>query len=215
MVKMENLVSYTLSTENNQSWVIDGDLREEDDNGGEISKFVRMVERKWNFSRLTEMKFLTVGGMSGGAPILLLVVARLAAGQHEAHREGGRVRNGVEMGADGFGLLSGMFPNMDSIFHIHEWIRSSLTSQTEESVSTPLSSVNKGTLNQRAFPEQRRRWFILCMCFLSSLHATFYFPSRIATATWFDCRSNLSCAALFLSYQKPSSILGARSSGYR
>jgi hypothetical protein len=85
------------------------------------------------------------------------LVARLAAGQHEAHREGGRVRNGVEMGADGFGLLSGMFPNMDSIFHIHEWIRSSLTSQTEESVSTPLSSVNKGTLNQRAFPEQRRR----------------------------------------------------------
>jgi hypothetical protein len=46
MVKMENLVSYTLSTENNQSRVVDGDLREEDDNGGEISKFVRMVERK-------------------------------------------------------------------------------------------------------------------------------------------------------------------------
>jgi hypothetical protein len=44
--KMENLVSYTLSTENNQSRVVGGDLREEDDNGGEISKFVRTVERK-------------------------------------------------------------------------------------------------------------------------------------------------------------------------
>jgi hypothetical protein len=44
--KMENLISYTMSTENNRSRVVDDDLREEDDGGGEISKFMRTVERK-------------------------------------------------------------------------------------------------------------------------------------------------------------------------
>jgi hypothetical protein len=36
---MENLISYTLSTENNRSRLVDGDLREEDNGGGKISKF--------------------------------------------------------------------------------------------------------------------------------------------------------------------------------
>jgi hypothetical protein len=39
---MENLVSYTLSMENNRS----RDLWEEDDGGEEILKFIRTVERK-------------------------------------------------------------------------------------------------------------------------------------------------------------------------
>jgi hypothetical protein len=44
--KMGNLVSYTLSMENNRSRVADDDLQEEDDGGGEISKFVRTIEQK-------------------------------------------------------------------------------------------------------------------------------------------------------------------------
>jgi hypothetical protein len=44
--KMENLVSYTLSMENNRSRVVDDDMQEEDDSGGEISKFVRTIEQK-------------------------------------------------------------------------------------------------------------------------------------------------------------------------
>jgi hypothetical protein len=40
------------------------------------------------------MKFLVVGGRSGGAPILLLVGARLAAGGHGARWGRGRVRHG-------------------------------------------------------------------------------------------------------------------------
>jgi hypothetical protein len=44
MAKMENVVSYTLSMENNRSKLVDGDLREEDDNSGEISKFMKTVE---------------------------------------------------------------------------------------------------------------------------------------------------------------------------
>jgi hypothetical protein len=46
--KTENLISYsyTLLMENNESRVVGGDLGEEGDGSGEISKFVRMDERK-------------------------------------------------------------------------------------------------------------------------------------------------------------------------
>jgi hypothetical protein len=44
MAKMENVVSYTLSTENNRSKLVDGDLHEEDDSSGGISKFMKTVE---------------------------------------------------------------------------------------------------------------------------------------------------------------------------
>jgi hypothetical protein len=50
------------------------------------------------------MKFLVVGGRSGGALILLLVGARLVAGGHGARWGRGRVRhgkNGEETGAAG------------------------------------------------------------------------------------------------------------------
>jgi hypothetical protein len=43
---MENLISYTLSTENNRSRLIDDDLQEEDNGGGKISKFTRTVVQK-------------------------------------------------------------------------------------------------------------------------------------------------------------------------
>jgi hypothetical protein len=68
-----------------------------------------------------------VGGRrSGGAPILLLVGARLAAGRHGARWCGGRARDGEETGAAGpIDFLSRMVPNISGIsgrFYIRGWI---------------------------------------------------------------------------------------------
>jgi hypothetical protein len=73
-----------------------------------------------------------VGGRrSGGAPILLLVGARLAAGRHGARWCGGRARDGEETGAAGpIDFLSRMVPNISGRFYIRGWICSWLTSQT-------------------------------------------------------------------------------------